>query len=199
MLVKRAVAAQIDLVDAAGQRRERLLDHSTVARSSRDIAVAELVGNNHVMLGPQRQHRLIAAITIVCAFGRALVAVDHGGVDIEGRRRHRLTALQIEDELGIGLGQTHQRHRLGGHRRLAVLQQRQILGVELRQKIPRGLRRRQFVPQKQRQRLVLPKLIEILGPLATVASRLSTTADALSPRRRLFSLTSRSITAAVLV
>ncbi len=39
--------------------------------------------------------------------------------------------------------------------------------MELRQKIPRGLRRRQLVPEQQRQRLVLPELIEILGPLAT--------------------------------
>jgi hypothetical protein len=47
--------------------------------------------------------------------------------------------LQVEDEFGIGLGQTQQRRRLGGNRRLAVLQQRQILGMELRQKIARGL------------------------------------------------------------
>src|SRR5271154_533346 len=66
------------------------------------------------------------------AFGGALVAVDHSGVDIQGCRLHRPTALQIEDEFGIGLGQTQQRHRLGGDRRLALLQQRQVLGMELR-------------------------------------------------------------------
>jgi hypothetical protein len=92
--------------------------------------------------------------------------VDHGGVDIEGCRLHRPAALQVEDEFGIGLGQTQQRHRLGGDRRLALLQQRQVFGVELRQKIPRGLRCRQLVAQQQRQRLVLPELIKILGPLA---------------------------------
>jgi hypothetical protein len=39
--------------------------------------------------------------------------------------------------------------------------------MELRQKIPCGLRRRQLMSEQQRQRLVLPELIEILGPLTT--------------------------------
>ena len=65
MLVQRTVAAQIDLVDAAGQRRERLLDHPAVARSGRNMTVAELIGDDHVLLGPQRQHRLITAIAVV--------------------------------------------------------------------------------------------------------------------------------------
>jgi hypothetical protein len=89
---------------------------------------------------------------------------------------------------------------LGGDRRLALLQQRQILGMELHQKIARGLRCRQVVPQQQRQRLVVAELIEILGPLTTAAhivSRLSTISEVLSLRLRLFSLISRSITAAV--
>ena len=75
--------------------------------------------------------------------------------------------MQIEDELGIGLSQTQQRRRLGGDRRLALLQQGQILGMELPQEIARRLRCRQLVPQQQRQRVVLPELIEILHPLAT--------------------------------
>jgi hypothetical protein len=41
---------------------------------------------------------------------------------------------------------------------LPSLQQRQILGMELRQEITRRLRRRQFIAQQQRQRLVLPEL-----------------------------------------
>jgi hypothetical protein len=72
------------------------------------------------VFGPQRQHRLVPAIAVVRAFGGALVAVDHSGVDIQGCRLHWPTALQIEDEFGIGLGQTQQRHRLGGDRRLAL-------------------------------------------------------------------------------
>ena len=101
----------------------------------------------------------------------------------------RPAALPIEDEF---------RHwpwpdpaaALGGDRHLALLQERQIL----------GLRCRQVVPQQQRQRLVVAELIEILGPLTTAAhivSRLSTTSEVLSLRLRLFSLISRSITAAV--
>jgi hypothetical protein len=46
VLVERAVAAQIELGDAARQRGERLLDHPAVARAGRDIAVAELVGDD---------------------------------------------------------------------------------------------------------------------------------------------------------
>jgi hypothetical protein len=167
VLVQRTVAAQIDLANAAGQRRECLLDHPAVARSGRYIAVAELIGNDHVLLGPQSQHRLIAAIAVIGTLGRPFVAGDHRGVDVEGRRLHRPTALQVEDEFGIGLGQTQQRHRLGGDRRLALLQQRQILAMELRQKIARGLRCRQVVPKQHRQRLVLAELIEIRGPLTT--------------------------------
>jgi len=127
------------------------------------ITVAELIGDDHVLFGPQRQHRLVPAIAVVRAFGGALVAVDHRSVDIQGCRLHRPTALQIEDEFGIGLGQIQQRHRLGGDRRFALLQQRQVLGVELRQKVARRLRRRQVVAEQQRQRLVPAKLIETLG------------------------------------
>src|SRR5438105_15753282 len=48
--------------------------HPTVARSGRDIAVAELVGNDHVLFGPQRQYRLIAAIAVIGPLGRPFVA-----------------------------------------------------------------------------------------------------------------------------
>jgi hypothetical protein len=100
----------------------------------------------------------------------------------------------------LALGQTRQRCRLGRHWRLAVLQQRQILGMELRQEIARRLRRRQLVPEQQGQRLVLPELVEILGrspPAAHIASRLSAISDGLNPRLRIFRLISRSIIAAV--
>ena len=109
--------------------------------------------------------------------------MDHGGVDIEGRRLHRPAALQIEDEFGVGLGQPEQRRRLAGDRRLAFLQQRQILGMELRQKIPRGLRRRQLVPQQQRQRLVLTELVETFRPLAPPPPPTSPTGSPPPPRR----------------
>ena len=72
--------------------------------------------------------------------GRPFVAGNHRGVDIQRCRLHRPTALQIEDELSIGRGQTQQWRRLGGHARFTLLQQRQILGMELRQQIARRLR-----------------------------------------------------------
>jgi hypothetical protein len=109
--------------------------------------------------------------------GRPLVAGNHGGIDVEGGRLHRPTASQIEDQFGIGLGQTQQRRRLGRHIGFAVLQQRQILGMELRKKIARGLRPhgsspwaegpRQIMSEPQGQRLVLTKLVEVFRPLAT--------------------------------
>jgi hypothetical protein len=63
-----------------------------------------------VLLGPQRHHRLIATIAVTCPLGRPFVAGDHGGVDVQGGGLHRPTALQIEEQFGIGLGQTQQRH-----------------------------------------------------------------------------------------
>jgi hypothetical protein len=75
-------------------------------------------------------------------------------------------ALQIEDQFSIGLGQTQQRRRLGRHVGFALLQQRQIRDMKLREKIPRGLCRRQIMPKQQRQRLVLAKLVEVFRPLA---------------------------------
>jgi len=72
--------------------------------------------------------------------------------------------------------------------------------MELRQEIPRGLRCRQLVPEQQRQRLVLAKLTRSSArspPAAHTASALSTISDALRPRRRLFSLISRSMIAVV--
>jgi hypothetical protein len=123
--------------------------------------------------------------------------------------------LQIEDQSGIGLGQTQQRRRLGRHIGFAVRQQRQILGRELRKKIARGLRPRgsspwaegprQIMSEQQSQRLVLTKLVEVFRPLATSrpspaahsANRLSTISAAARPRLRLFNWISRSITVAV--
>jgi hypothetical protein len=129
-------------------------------------AVAELVGDDHVLLRPQRQHRLITAMAVIGALGRPLVAGDDRRIDIERRRLDRPPALQIEDQLGIGRRQTGQRHRLRSNARLAVLQQRQVLGMKLREEVTRRLRRRKIVAQKQRQRLVLAELVEILCPLA---------------------------------
>ncbi len=42
VLVERTVTAQVDLLDAAGQSGDGLLDHPSVARAGRDVAVAKL-------------------------------------------------------------------------------------------------------------------------------------------------------------
>ena len=109
VLVKRTVAAQINLVDAAGQSGQRLLDHPAVARAGRHVAVAELVGKDHILLGPQRHNRLITTMAVISALGRALITMDHRGVDIDRRGLDRAPARQIEDQLGAGRGQAQQR------------------------------------------------------------------------------------------
>jgi hypothetical protein len=127
------------------------------------ITVAELIGDDHVLFGPQRQHRLVPAIAVVRAFGGTLVAADHRSDDIQGCRLHRPTALQIEDEFALALAKPNSGTVSAATGYFALLQQRQVLGMELRQKVARRLRRRQVVAEQQRQRLVLAKLIEILG------------------------------------
>ena len=146
--------------------RQFLLHHPPIAGAGRNIAVAELVSDDHVLLRPQRQHRLIAAIAVIGALGGALVAGDDRRIDIERRRLDRVPALQIENQLGIGLRQTGQRHRLRSDARLAALQQRQVLGMKLGEEVARRLRRRQLMAEQHGQRLVLAERVEILCPLA---------------------------------
>ena len=74
--------------------------------------------------------------------------------------------MQVEDQFGIGLRQPEQRRAFARHGGFAVMQQRQVLIMELQQKIARGLRRGQIVSEQQRQGLVLAKLIEVFGALA---------------------------------
>jgi hypothetical protein len=71
--------------------------------------------------------------------------------------------------------------------------------MELREEVARGLRRRQFMAQQHRQRLVQTELVEILCPLAAPPHHQEAFdhLQAAQPRLRLFSLISRSITAAV--
>ena len=208
VLVKRAVAAQIDLVDSVEQRRKRLLDDPAVARPGRDpsgqargqaIAVAELAGEDDVLLSPQSQYRLIAAIAVIGTLGRPFVAGNHCGINVKGRRPHRPGGIADRGRvsaLALARPSSGTRRRPAPCPPAAAANPRHGIAPENR----RGLRCRQVVPQQQRQRLVVAELIEILGPLTTAAhivSRLSTTSEVLSLRLRLFSLISRSITAAV--
>jgi hypothetical protein len=54
------------------------------------LCIAELVGKRSRPV--QHPHQLVAAIAIVSALGGVLVAVDHGGIDIEGLSFHLPTA-----------------------------------------------------------------------------------------------------------
>ena len=88
MVVERAVGAQVDPLHTARKRRQRALDHPTVAALRRHVAVAELVGHDRVLLRPQRQHRLVAGPAVVAGSCRPLGRGQDGGIEID--RRHPL-------------------------------------------------------------------------------------------------------------
>ena len=166
MLIESAVAANIDFVEGSRQRRHRLLDHPSIAAARRHVAVAELVGDDDVLLRPQGQNRLVAAFAFERVFGAALARSDHRRVDVERRRAHRLAALQIEDQLPIGGGQAQERRAFRRHGRLALMQERQIVLMKAGQKVARRLGRRQLVAKQRSQRRVLSETIEVLAALA---------------------------------
>jgi len=133
------------------------------------ITVAELIGDDHVLFGPQRQHRLVPAIAVV----RALAA----------RLSQRITVASTS-RVAAFTGRRHCRSRTSSALALAKPNSGTVSaatgafpsrssGMELRQKVARRLRPhgsspwaegpRQVVAEQQRQRLVLAKLIEILG------------------------------------
>lgn len=167
VLVEGAVAAQQDLVDPGRQGGKGAIDDAQIAGSGRHVAVAELVGEDDVLLGPEREDRLVAAQPVIGPLGRALVAVDDGGVDVERCRPYRPARLEVEHEFAICRRQAGERRALGRNARAAAaLHQRQVLVMELREKVARRLRRRQSVTEHRRKRAVLAELVEILGALA---------------------------------
>ena len=48
------------------------------------MAVAELVGHDQVGFRPQRDHRLVAAPALIVGIGGLFVALDKGGVLVDG-------------------------------------------------------------------------------------------------------------------
>jgi hypothetical protein len=165
MAVKRTVGAQVDRLDALRQSAERPLDDPPVAASGRDMAVAELVAQDHVLLRPQRHHRLVAAPAVVGPRRRALAGRQNGRVEVD--RRHALgrALLKIGNHRRLRQTQTAQGQTLLAHRRLAAAQQGQVRLLEAGQEIARRLRRRQVVTQQKRQTVAAAQGLQVLARL----------------------------------
>jgi hypothetical protein len=105
LLVERAVAAQTHLLHTARQRCQGPLDHAPVAGAGGHVAVAELVGQDHILLRPQRHHRLKAGSPVVGGERCPLVAFQDGRIDVDRRHRLRHPLLLPGHQPPIGLGQ----------------------------------------------------------------------------------------------
>ena len=105
VLVGGAVGADQDLVDAWRQRRHGALHQTPVAGAGGHVAVPELVGQHHVLLGPERHHRLIAGPAVVGPARGPLLALENGGIDIDRRHRLRPPLLEKADQPATGLRQ----------------------------------------------------------------------------------------------
>ncbi len=151
MIVERAVGAQIDLVNALRKAAKRPLDDPPVAARSRDMAIAELVPQDYVLLRPERHHRLVAAPPVIGRRRRALAGREDRRVDVD--RRHALgrALLQVGNHRPIGQTQSAQGQALLADRRLAGTQQGQLGLLEADQEIARRLRRWQIMTQQKRQ------------------------------------------------
>jgi len=122
--------------------------------------------------------------------------VDYRGIDI-GVAVSPADGIGNEDEFGIGLGQTQQRHRFGGTGALPSCSSGRSSAWNApgspAPSAPLAARGPATAPAP-----CLGGTGQDLQPLATrchIANRLSTISDALSPRRRVFQLDLASITA----
>ena len=61
-------------IELSRQRRDGLLNDAQVAHAGWHIAIAELVGNNHVLLGPQ--HKLGRPARAVIRLGSSSVSIS---------------------------------------------------------------------------------------------------------------------------
>jgi hypothetical protein len=152
VLVAGAVTAYHDLLDAGRQRGDGPLHQAKVAAKGRHIAVAELVGQHDVLLGPQcdptGDHRLIAGPPVIGWVGGAFVAGQDGGVDVDRGDLLRRPLLQKADQLAVGGIQPLQPIALVRHRTALALPQRRAGLVESGKKVPCRLRRRQSMTEQ---------------------------------------------------
>ena len=166
MLVKRAVAAHADLGHARRQSGHRLLDHPAVARAGGDVAVAELVSQHHVLLGPQRHHRLVAGPPVIGRQGGLLLTRQNGRIDIDRRPCLWRPLLEPGDQPPAARGQALQPLTFRQYRAALALPQGWRRLVERLEKIPYRLGCRDRIPEQQRQSRVLAQLCQIFAALA---------------------------------
>src|SRR6185369_13807730 len=63
------------------------------------------VSQHHILLGPQRDHRLVPGPAVIGPVRGPLLALEDGGIDIDRRHRLRPPLLQKADQLATGLRQ----------------------------------------------------------------------------------------------
>jgi hypothetical protein len=163
---ERAVAAHHDPLHPRRQGGQRRLDQPPVAGPRRHVAVAELVGQHHVLLGPERDHRLVAAAPVIGRPRAPLLAGEDGGVNVDGRHRLRPVLLQPGDQPAVDRAQPLQALAFARHLAARALPQRRRRLVEPLEEVARGLGRREAVAEEQGQRRILAQLHQILAALA---------------------------------
>ena len=166
MLVGGAISPDQNVVDASRQRRHGAFHQAPIAAASRHVAVSKLVGHHDVLLGPQRDHRLIARAPVVGRKGAPLLALQDGRVDVDRRHRLRRPLLDKADQPASGFRQALEPLAFAWDVAGRTLPERRHRLVERLQKVPRRLRRWQAVPEQQRQRGVLSQLRQVLTALA---------------------------------
>jgi len=147
-----AVGTDENLVHPWRQRRHGALHQTSVAAAGRDVAVPELIRQDHVLLGPERHHRLVAGPAVVGPARGPLLALENGGIDVDRRHRLRPPLLEKADQPATGLRQALQPLAFAWDLAGLALPQRWHRLVERLEEVTRGLRRRQAVPEQQRQR-----------------------------------------------
>jgi hypothetical protein len=192
--VERAVGAQEELRDPVGHVAHRLLQHAQVPAARRDLAIAELIVHNHVLLGPEHHHRLVAARPVVGHGRRVLVALHERGIHIQGGRRLPGPALEARDPRAIGGAHARQGGRLQGDRRLGPSRpQGPALDVEGLEDVPHGGRGRQRVSQQRGQGLILAEPREVLAAVPAARPERDETLDELRGRQAALALLDRNL------
>ena len=132
------------------------------------MAVAELVVEEHVLLGPEDHHGLVPPGPLVGPGGRLLMALHEGRVHVQGGRRLGRTPLHRGDERAVGLPEPREGGRFRRDGRLrARLPQREVVGVEGLEEVPHRRGRRQRIAEQAGEGLVLAERREVLAAVPT--------------------------------
>ena len=116
VLVAGRVAPEVASPHRLGQRRKGHLRAGQRRLAGGYVPISKFIGDHQIGLRPQRHHRLIAPASFVMSQGRLLVALNHGGVLVNGGHFDLLALLGIKlgntpDQAGLDLLESL--HRLG--------------------------------------------------------------------------------------